>query len=331
MGERRFREDEKGQAFTIDVMVAFIIIVVIMGVSADAMDLVSYKAQDYSSRFSLDRITTNTADILIKSPGSPDKWEKYGFGPQVTPGLAKTDFETNKIIPNTLSREKIARLQKNYDEFMYGKVLPNGVNSSLKIYPVNNKLKTIIIEDNMPSANAAEIAVANRTVLCDFMYLNVVVGMNMHYNPSKQTEQSNIGEVCPHSDHKQPDFENGKPGWKCQYFNISMDDLNITDFYLLTDPCIVTNSAKWGIDRADLQVECRENFVNGPININNKIESVMGNDTKAVLWFHILTRGNPNESFNAYIVGVPKGTAPGQVNIDYLNPQPCYFVFQVWY
>ncbi|MBI5680996.1 MAG: hypothetical protein HZC47_08890 [Methanobacterium sp.] len=331
MGKRSFREDEGGQAFTIDVMVAFIIIVVVMGVSANAMDLVSFKAQDYSSRFSLDRITIDTADILIKSPGSPDEWEKHGCDLQVTPGLAKIDVQTNKIIPNTLSYKKISRLQEKYDQLMYGKILPNGVNSSLKIYPINNKLKTIIIEDNTPSASAAEIAVANRTVLCDFMYLNILVGMDTHYNPSKQTENCNEWDVCPHSDHKQPDFENRKPGWTCQYFNISINDLNTTDFYILTDPSSVANSAKWGIDKADAPVECGENFVSVPININNKIQSVMGNDTKAVLWFHILKGGDPKDSFNAYIVGVPKGTAPEQVNVDYLNPQPCYFVLQVWY
>lgn len=326
-----FREDEGGQAFTIDVMVAFIVIVVIMGVSADAMDLVSYKAQDYSSRFSLERTTTDTADILIKTPGSPDKWEKYNFNSKVTPGLAKIDVQTEKIVPNTLSYKKIIRLQEKYDELMYGKILPNGVNSSLKIYPINNKLETIIIEDNAPSANAAEIAVANRTVLCDFMYVNILLGMNTHYNPSKQTENGMEGEICPYLDHKRPDFENRKPGWTCQYFNISINDLNTTDFYILTDPSSVTNSAKWGIDKADMQIICNENFGSGPININKKIESVMGNGNKVVLWLHVLTDGNPNDGFNAYIVSVPKGTDPGKVTIDYLSPQPCFFVLQVWY
>ena len=67
----------KGQAFSLDVMMALVIITVIIGVSANAMDMVSYKAQDYSSRFSLERATVDAADILIKSPGSPDEWEKY--------------------------------------------------------------------------------------------------------------------------------------------------------------------------------------------------------------------------------------------------------------
>lgn len=44
--------------FSIDLMLALIIITVLLGVSADAMDIVGWKIQDYSYTNSLERITT---------------------------------------------------------------------------------------------------------------------------------------------------------------------------------------------------------------------------------------------------------------------------------
>ncbi|MGZ7118900.1 MAG: hypothetical protein ACXVH2_04265, partial [Methanobacterium sp.] len=76
--KNKFKDDEVGQAFTLDVMLALIIITVIMGISADAMDMASYKTSDFSARFTLERVTNDAADMLIKTPGSPDNWE-LGF------------------------------------------------------------------------------------------------------------------------------------------------------------------------------------------------------------------------------------------------------------
>ena len=80
-----FKKDNKAQIFSLDVMIALIIITVILGISADAMDIVSYRAQDYSSRLSLEKTTTDAADMITKSPGSPDKWEDYGFSVYTVP------------------------------------------------------------------------------------------------------------------------------------------------------------------------------------------------------------------------------------------------------
>lgn len=331
-------KDNKGQVFSLDVMMALIIITVILGVSADAMDIVSYKAQDYSSRFSLERVTTDAADILIKSPGSPDDWENHNFSSDAVPGLAEKDVQSGKLTPNTLSYWKIAKLKNDYSNLIYGKILPDGSNSSMMIYPTNSSLSPLLIMNNKIPANASEVAVANRTVLCDFMYVNVVIGMNAHRNPAWPLEPGFEWEICPHSNltgdikHEQPDFKTGKPGWACHHFNITQKDLNSTDFYVITDPgSLSDNSARWIIDRPENMGYDERKFSSTPIIVNDKIAAVMGNDTETVLWFHILTNGDPKDSFDGYIVGVPKGAPIDQVNFNYLNPQPCFFVLQVWY
>ncbi len=131
MRKKDFRKDNKAQIFSLDVLLSLIIIAVILGISADAMDMVSYKAQDYSSRLSLERIATDAADTLIKSSGSPDKWEEYGIKGSTVPGLAK--IEAGRTVPNTLSFVKILKLKDNYFPLMYGSIIPYGVNSSMTI------------------------------------------------------------------------------------------------------------------------------------------------------------------------------------------------------
>ncbi len=347
MRKRDFNNDDKGQAFSLDVMMALIIITVIIGVSANAMDMVSYKAQDYSARHSLERVTTDAADILIKSSGSPDEWEKYYYSSSMTPGLAKKDILSGRTIPNTLTFRKINKLASRYDEMMPGKVLPDGVNSAMYIYPANSSLSVININNKTVPANATEVAVANRTVLCDFMYVNIVIGMNAHRNPAFPLEPGYDWENCTHKDpaataqgvkiHLQPVIEMapiGKPGWACHHFNVTKEDLNTTDFYIITDPRDVgDNSPKWLIDRPEAMSDDGHDFGPGsaPILINSYIASALGTDDEAVLWLHIYTPGDPKRVFDGYIISVPKGTPQDQVDLNYLNPQPAFFVLKTWY
>lgn len=323
MDKRGFILDKQGQAFTLDVMLALVIITLILGISADAIDIASYKATDYGARFSLERVTTDAADMLIKTPGSPDDWE-YGINNLTTPGLALIDSKTGEVIPNMLSVKKINALKNNYNSLIYGRVLPHGVNSSLIIYPANPALSPIEIMKNSPE-NAVEVAVANRTVIFKGPDIKSVIYNNAHKKISS-------GEICPGPDHEL-DESPDKPGWACKHFNITLSELNSTDFYIITDPAnIGDNSPSWIIDRPEKAVDNGngEIFSSNPININEKISNLLGNDTKGVLWFHVRTPGNKDRNFDAYIVSVSKGTPQEQVNFN-PNPDPWFLVLQVWY
>ncbi len=323
MKKRDFKKDNKAQIFSLDVLLALIIITVILGISADALDMVSYKSQDYSSRLSLERIAADTADTLIKSSGSPDKWEEYKIKGDTVPGLAKKESE--RTVPNTLSFLKILKLKDNYAPLMYGGLLPYCVDSSMVIYPIDPSLSPIIVMNDTVPENASEVAVANRTVLCEFMHISAVIKIE---RPKDQ--QSEEGEVCPHADHNQNNSKIGDSGWTCCHFNVTAGDLNSTDFYVVTDPATVTDSARWGIDRADTPSDCNCKFNNGPIAVNDKIGKAVSNNTKAVLWFHVLN-GASRDSFDSYVVGVPRGMPLDDVKLSYLGPQPCFFVLKVWY
>lgn len=314
-------QDNIGQAFTMDLMLSLVIITMILGISADAMDIASYKASSYSERFSLERVTNDAADMLIKTRGSPDDWE-FKMNNLTTPGLAKNDSK-GKVIPNTLSMKKIIALKNNYNSLIYGKVLPTGVNSSLMIYPSNHSLKPIEIMNNNPK-NAAEVAVANRTVTFDLLDIKAVI-----YNSNHQKDFPEI--ICPNSDHSSSEFSR-EVEWGCQKLNITLEELNSTDFYIITDPAnLGDNSPSWTLDRPEKGVnnENGEKFSSNPINISNEILNLLGNDTKGVLWLHVRTPRERN--FDTYIVSVPKGTNTTQVSVDNLNPEPWFLVLSVWY
>lgn len=320
---RNFIDEQTGQAFTMDLLLALVIITMILGISADAIDIASHKVSSYSERFSLERVTNDAADMLIKTPGSPDDWE-FKIDNLTTPGLAEND-SNGKIIPNTLSMEKIIALKNNYNSLIYGKVLPTGVNSSLMIYPSNPSLSPIEIMKNDPK-NAAEIAVANRTVTFDPLDIKAVIYNDNH-------EKSHTEPVCPNSDHLD-NLDHKEPHWACQYFNISLSEVNYADFYIITDPeNIGDNSPSWTLDRPEKGADSGngEHFSANAININEKILNLLGNDTKGVLWFHVRTPGNKDRNFNTYIISIPKGTNSTQVNVDNLNPEPWFLVLQVWY
>lgn len=342
MRRKSFRDDKKGQAFSLDVMMALVIITVIIGVSANAMDMVSYKAQDYSSSFSLERATTDAADVLIKTPGSPQDWESYTFQSNIIPGLAKIDITSKRLISHTLTYRKLSKLKGKYSELMPGKILPDGVKSSLILYPVNDTKNPYVIRNDSESGST-QVAVANRTVLADFMFTSVVIGMNAHRNPAWPMDPDLDWEECFHDGtgetdtHLRPviDYGNtGKPGWACKHFNITQEDVENSDFYIITDPrTLKDNSAVWIIDRnAPGRVVTKgTKFDEDGVLANDAIATALNGDPEAILWLHVKTAGDPKKVYDAYLVAVPKGTPQDEVDLKALNPQPCFFVLKTWY
>lgn len=323
-------DNKQGQVFSLDVMFALIIITVILGLSANALDTVGFKITDYSSSKSLDRITVETADILVNTPGSPENWEEKNLSAaSVTPGLAEKNSEKGNT--KILSIKKIYKLQNKYQELMEGKMIPKGAKSSLIIYPTDPAFETIVIMDGNSLNDEKEVSVANRTVLCDFSSLYSIYStiiMNKYFE--------NDNEIfCPHHgikgimEHQRPDFNLKTDGWICNNFEVKQKDLMGTDFYLITDPTVNDNQARWVIDRPENMTDDGQRFTGNPINVNQRISQLLGDDDQALLWLHILTSGDGSKSFNVYIVGVPKGTSLEKIKVEYMNPQPCFFILKV--
>jgi len=318
--------DNYGYIFTIDALLSLILITVIIGVSADAMDIAGNKITDYSSEQSYGRITEDTADILIKTPGSPDNWENDIFLNHVTPGLREVN---STPADNKLSMTKINYLKLH--PYLMEKLIPEGLNCSLMIYPNDPSLSPIPVINRTPDKDDSDVYVVNRTISYEY---------NL-YKTYSSIKMNNIGDnyntsiyMCPNSllrfnEHKLPDYKRSEPGWICTPFKINAEEVNSTDFYLITDPQLVSDkNSMWLIDRPDNTSGAPQKFLKTPVNINYQVHEMW--DGNGILVFHVFTSGVSDKLFNVYLVGVPAGTPLNNIKTEYLGLKSAYFIFKIW-
>ncbi len=287
------------------------------------MQIAGTKIMDFSSEQSYERIVGDMGDVLVKTSGTPDNWEQMKSFGGVTPGLR--DINSPEI--NKLSMKKIDCL-KSHPELI-DKISPYGFSCSIMIYPQDPALPTITVI-NDTNNYASEVYVVNRTVA--YSYDSYIVYSKLKMDDYLDTNSSYY--KCQQSSlntnsHNLPDFKKSKPGWVCTEFKVSMEDLNSTDFYLLTDPPILLDkNALWIIDRPDNTTESVNKFTNFPQNIKSRISEVLVNDGVIVL--HVYTSGEYDKLFNIYLVGVPSGTPINVVKVNYLGSKQGYFILKIW-
>jgi hypothetical protein len=78
--------------------------------SGNAMAGVVSQIQDYAYGYSMKRIVTDAADVLIKTPGEPLNWNSTN--PPITLGLAK--YEDNETITHFLDDRKVGAMNSSY-------------------------------------------------------------------------------------------------------------------------------------------------------------------------------------------------------------------------
>jgi len=324
--------DARGQAFTIDVMLALILLTVIIGISADAMDITGNKLYDYSTETSLSRIANNIADILINTPGIPENWEDIKYSTYITPGLAKYEIGKKRVISNTLSMKKMMRLKKEPE--ILTKILPESTSYNLMIYPTDPSIPILTIQNQTPSRDISDIIVVNRTILYDYELMDTYLSIK----PDIYNGKIESGYLCTHInmgdyDHKRPDFNKSKSGWLCSPFTINMEDITSKDFYLLTDQNLLNRNysyetTRWIIDTPDNKIIDSQKFTSKPVNINSIILNLSNKNIQTFI-LHI-SISDIEKHFNTYIVSVPKTTPIEHVKITNLKPQPAFFVLKIW-
>ncbi|HMK53506.1 MAG TPA: hypothetical protein VK444_01880 [Methanobacteriaceae archaeon] len=335
MVKKGLKSIEMGQILSIDLMLALILITVLLGVSADAMDLISSRMDDNTYAGALERITAENVNVLINTPGIPENWEEGRQLMQVVkPGLADVNLQTGSTVNKTLSMKKILKLKDNYRELINGKIVPSGFNSNIIFYPVNNSLESIQIGDIEPKT-AGDVFVINRTVMCNYEIADTMVAIVSSEKKDLFLNSSSV--VCPHCNlsgniqHPYNESISLKSGWKCQPFIITQTDINANDIYLMTDPPLLKDtSACWIVDSTKNMTDSREKFGSSPIRLNDRISTLTGENTNSTIWIHVYSSGSSDEIFDVYIAKFPKGTPYEQIKTQYLTPQPYYLIFKVW-
>ena len=103
-----FKKTRKAQLFTLDILLALVPLVIILGISANAFAGAVSQIQDYMLLYHTNRIVNNAADTLIKTSGIPENWNASypSDGPEIL-GLARyTGYEE----PYYLDADKIIAL-----------------------------------------------------------------------------------------------------------------------------------------------------------------------------------------------------------------------------
>ncbi|MFZ0441915.1 MAG: hypothetical protein WAL81_04695 [Methanobacterium sp.] len=64
--------------------------------------------------------------------------------------------------------------------------------------------------------------------------------------------------------------------------------------------------------------------------INSRILELLVNKTSEIFVLHVFTSGDIENTFNTYLIGVPKGTSPNDVRIYNMKPQPAFLILKLW-
>lgn len=164
---------EGGQVFTLDMLFAIVLVASFVMVSGQALETTSNQGRSYSTRYSLERVANDAADVLVKTPGMPTNWENIPSSLEV-PGLAKINRE-NTILVNFLDWRKLcilAALMKsdNWDQ------TDDETQAIMKLFGGTDKFEISLVENGSPIwsiwprwdvensgvENALEVAVAKR-------------------------------------------------------------------------------------------------------------------------------------------------------------------------
>lgn len=333
--------NSEGFVFSTDLLLSLIIITVIIGISADAMDFGNALVGDYSSRAALERCTLEAADILIETPGSPYNWEKMSISSGISPGLAISYNYTNESSSNILSWEKIVSLGKKYSLLVDNKIFSKNIKSSIIIYPFDRRIDPLVLKNDAGSILSSEVFLVNRTVQCNFFSNYTVISINWHQNNCTNLSNNFLQEasdICPHDEsnsdlnHMYPQENEYSNYWVCKHFTTSIAELEKTDYYLITEPApIPIESVYWVIDTVDNISNENNSFTSSPIKLNGQIKDLIGNKNNTTIWIHFLGPEKKFSPFKIFLVGVPKNTEYKYIKAEYFQLQKCSFVLKTWF
>lgn len=325
-------KENGGMVFSMEIMLAIVVITVIIAISADALDISSGRFYRISESHSVDIIANEAANILITTPGSPCNWEEYDVDTlnDINPGLSAIDKDKCSM-NNVLDIKKIEKLREAYPKLIPGRILPLEMHSSIILYPLNQDLATIKVNE-VNNSNIKEVYVVNRTVSVKMTTWKPLVTINI----KKIIEEDNYGEKCTHNGffsdvHYKPDFHLNHEGWICRQIHITPSDMDNYDFYIFQEGLILDETTFWFMDQPDNIKSEKHTFSSAPICINENIKKILDEKGEGVIWFHIHFPAGINESSKVYVVAIPRGTSSDMLKTEYLTPQPYYFVLKVWY
>ncbi len=320
----------QGQVFTTDMIFALILVAAFLSISSQAYDIASGQMKSYSTRYSLERMTNDTADILVKTAGDPIDWETHPSDLN-TLGMAKLN-PNNRPISNHIDSDKISKLageitgnnwKPNEDNADKEIVEFFGMNDSIENFEIRvvEKGKTIYhfwpgkeSGDTPPSENASEVSIVSRIVYGRLIYV-----------PGKSP----------------PLMRSGAAAYENLEFFIYSGELTTYDWYLYIEN-LMEPQANWEVKVWINSTEGETSFhykvkempkilpdAPGGIENDGNIADKYQLTEEEVNFIGLKLTGIPEEAFRVYVVGLPSGENRNQV-ANLLGKETYVFQLKLW-
>ncbi len=290
------RRDSEGQIFSIDLLLALIPIVLLLGMAASDMDNIYYLVQGTVFQSSTERVASDSVNALVETSGSPNNWEIVGNLSVV--GLAKYDTKKNMSVENYLSPYKLNALQPQYVQNLLGPEYGFFLNLSR----VDNKAVTLKTIGNYNNT-AQNIIKVERLVVTSNLQLEAsleglirATGQPRTYETTFQSNGATVGAY---------DY------WVL-VLNRGYDSASVD---VNSNPVVTQSEIKHDI--TEIKKLINSSYLKNQTQLMDNIVTVRGQST-------------PGNSMDVYIISAPKGTPESEISLENTKLRQCNFEFFVW-
>ena len=324
MKSNEFKNESYGFILSLDLHMGLILIIVILGISANTLSYETEKISTTEHTYAMERQTIETTDILLETSGTPINWESSNNQSSI-PGLKNPN-------QNTLSWKKIQKLEEDAYTLL-PRVYRNNQQTKITISPLDTRIPPIII-NNRNIKNSKEVVTVNRTHLCDFLseYKVLEITWNSETLENNYPLQENTSNTCHHDgittsyNHNTNQQYAPQNRWICKQFQVTSEDIENNDYYLIPEG--QTSSFKWIIDTSAQAYNYTTNLQTTPSKLNTKIKASINAGNTTTVWLHLY--GPKNSNVKIYLVSIPKNTNTKYIKPEYFKKQTCYVYIENW-
>ena len=232
--------NDKGQIIITEILFYLLILLIILSIIIYATETINNDQVTKLNNRQLNTLLDDNLQVLTKTSGKPQNWEKLNINEIETTGLK--DGESNH-----LSYDKITRLKENPQ--LLERQFPEDMDYSLILYPKNNpnSIQTIAkrgtFHNKKQSYTKSTMVLINYNMKCISFYNN--------------------NETCPYEHDAK---------WSCITININENILSNTKYYLISDSnieYIISNTYSDNIT-GQTKRTCINNQLNQLIRNNNQ-------------------------------------------------------------
>ena len=280
----------------------------------------------------LEKISVESSELLLNNPGVPEDWENIiedDASKNIIPGLAlKT-----KNVRNGEFRDESAESEElvpNIISYLFN----NSYKSSIAVYPLNPKLDSIVMGDDL-SRTGKDVIVINRTVKCDYLSGFVIYSFNdfelegENYVKTESCNHDNVWNLTSHECDNN-DF------WLCRSFRIYKKSLENYDFYLLSPDMIKTADVYYTIENLNKASDKVYRLDDEVLELDDFFLNDLENASSSIYTIHFKVPKRSADEFKSALVAVPTNMSEdlknrNQLDYEYFTIQDVNFVMKTSY